>query len=55
MISLSDYNAIEETLYLLSSENNAQRLRSAISQIRAGKSQFRELITNVEKESKNKE
>jgi antitoxin YefM len=55
MLSLSDYNSIEETLYLLSSENNARRLRSAISQVRAGKTKFRELINNGEKEPQSAE
>lgn len=35
MLSLSDYNSITETLYLLSSEKNAARLRSSIDQIKA--------------------
>lgn len=32
MISLEDYNAIEETLYLLKSPRNAQRLLEALQQ-----------------------
>lgn len=33
MISLEDYNSIEETLYLLKSPRNAQRLLEALQQI----------------------
>ncbi|MFY7836617.1 MAG: type II toxin-antitoxin system Phd/YefM family antitoxin [Novosphingobium sp.] len=44
MISLADWNAIEETMHLLSSTNNAARLKSAISQLDAAKGQARELI-----------
>jgi antitoxin YefM len=49
MLSLSDYNSISETLYLLGSANNAARLRSSIAQIKAGNAQIRELISGVEK------
>lgn len=44
MISLADWNAIEETMHLLSSTNNATRLKSAIGQLDAAKGQARELI-----------
>lgn len=44
MISLADWNAIEETMHLLSSTNNAARLKSAIGQLDAAKGQARELI-----------
>ena len=33
MMSLEDYNAIEETLYLLRSPNNAARLASALDSL----------------------
>lgn len=36
MISLTDWNAIEETLHLLSSPANAARLHEAIAQLDAG-------------------
>ena len=44
LMSLADYNAIEETAYLLRSPANAQRLADAIAQHRAGLGQERELI-----------
>ncbi|MGI4852209.1 MAG: type II toxin-antitoxin system Phd/YefM family antitoxin [Janthinobacterium lividum] len=34
MLSLEDYNAIEETLYLLRSPNNALRLLKALNDIK---------------------
>lgn len=36
MISLADYESLEETAYLLRSPENARRLRDAIHQLRAG-------------------
>jgi len=33
MVSLEDWNAIEETMYLLSNRSNADRLRQAIHQL----------------------
>jgi antitoxin YefM len=36
MVSLADWNAIEETVRLLSSRNNAARLRAAIRELDAG-------------------
>ena len=44
MVSLSDWTAMEETLHLLSSPRNAERLREAIAQLDAGQAQERELI-----------
>jgi antitoxin YefM len=49
MVSLADYNSMSETLYLLGSAANAQRLRSSIAQVKAGKSIKRELITSEQK------
>lgn len=37
MVSLSDWNAMEETLHLLSSPANAARLRKSIQQLDAGR------------------
>lgn len=37
IISLDEYNSIQETLYLLSSENNAKRLMHAIEEVNQGK------------------
>jgi antitoxin YefM len=37
MISLDEWNSIQETMYLLSSPKNAQRLMDAIEDIEAGR------------------
>ncbi len=37
MISLDEYNSIMETLHLLSSKKNADRLYESIEQMKAGK------------------
>lgn len=44
MVSLADWNAMEETLHLLSTPRNASRLRSSIRQLDAGDGTERELI-----------
>ena len=44
MVSLADWNAMEETLHLLSTPANAERLRSAIAELDAGKGTERALI-----------
>jgi antitoxin YefM len=44
MLSLEDYNAIEETLYLLKSPKNAERLAKALQQIEDKKFLQKELI-----------
>ena len=51
MMSLEDFNSMEETMYLLSSPKNAQRLMESIAQIKAGKAQIRELLTNEQTKS----
>jgi antitoxin YefM len=43
MISLADYNALEETAYLLRSPKNARRLLEAIAELAAGRGREREL------------
>jgi len=43
MMALEDYEALEETAYLLRSPRNARRLRDAIDQLRAGKGKERKL------------
>lgn len=43
MVSLSDWNAIQETMHLLSTPANAARLTDAIAQLDAGKGQERAL------------
>ena len=37
MMSLADYEALEETAYLLKSRRNAKRIMSAVAQLDAGK------------------
>jgi antitoxin YefM len=44
MVSLADWHAIEETLHLLSTPNNAERLKSAIQELDAGRGTERQLI-----------
>ena len=44
MVSLADWNALEETARLLSSPANAARLAEGIAQLDAGKGVERELI-----------
>ena len=44
IMSLEDYNSIEETLYLLRSPKNAQRLYKALEQFKQGKYQQHDLI-----------
>lgn len=50
MISLEDYNGMQETLYLLSSTANAKRLRESLEEVRAGKAQVKELTVEREVE-----
>ena len=47
MMSLADYNAIEETLYLLRSPKNAARLIKAIKDIE-GKKYKKRTLANIE-------
>ena len=44
LISLEEYNSIMETLHLLSSKKNAQRLFESIEQMKAGKRAKHSLI-----------
>ena len=44
MVSLSEWNAMEETMHLLSSPRNAERLRASIQQMEAGKGKERNLV-----------
>jgi len=43
MVSLADWNAMEETLHLLSTPANAERLRDAVRDLDAGAGTEREL------------
>ena len=44
VMSLSDYNALQETLYLLSTPANAQHLLESVGQLRRGKVRSRRLV-----------
>ena len=44
VLSKSDYESMEETLYLLSSSNNADRLAKGIEEFKQGKGIKRNLI-----------
>lgn len=44
LMSFEDFNAYEETAYLLSSTRNAARLRRAIRALETGKGKMRKLI-----------
>ena len=44
MMSLDDYNSLEETSYLLRSPRNARRLLESIAELEAGKGKERKLI-----------
>ncbi len=44
MVDLDDWNAMNETRYLLSTPNNAKRLLESIDELNAGKGTVRELI-----------
>jgi antitoxin YefM len=44
MISLEDFEALEETAYLLRSPKNARRLLESIAQLERGQGTERELI-----------
>lgn len=48
MMSLEDYNAMEETLYLMRSPKNAERLLKSISDIQGKTLQERNLIDDIE-------
>ena len=45
MLSLEDFQALEESAYLLRNPANAKRLLSAVGQLNAGKGVARELAT----------
>ena len=47
MMSLADYQALEETAYLLKSPKNAKRIMSAIAQLDAGKGVARAVDLNA--------
>lgn len=54
LLSAADYSSMQETLYLLSSEENAQRLSASLSAIKAGKAKERKLFLNEPKDQAEK-
>jgi antitoxin YefM len=46
MISLDDYNSMQETLHLLGNPRNAERLRASIAEFKAGKTFAKDLLKN---------
>lgn len=50
MLSLADFNSMEETMYLLRSPKNAKRLMESVAQLKSGKAQMRELVSNDKKQ-----
>ena len=48
MISLEDYQALEETTYLLRSPKNARRLLEAVAELGSGGGAERELVAGVD-------
>lgn len=44
MISMADYQSLEETAYLLRSPKNTRRLIASIAELEDGKGQEREMI-----------
>lgn len=49
MLSLDDYNSMQETLYLMSSPRNASRLMESIAQLKAGRVKIKEILSNESK------
>ena len=47
MLSLEDYQALEETAYLLRSPNNAKRLMDAVIELNVGKGTERALLQEI--------
>lgn len=50
IMSLADFNSMQETLYLLSTPENAKRLTDSIAQLKAGKTQPLELVSDEREE-----
>jgi len=54
MMSLEDFNAIQETAYILRSPANAEKLRRSIKEVEKGKVVHHDLIEEVEPHHKEK-
>jgi antitoxin YefM len=55
MISLDDYNSMQETLHLLGSSANAERLRQSIAEFKAGKTVTKDLLNDDATEKSKKQ
>lgn len=44
LLSLADYNSMEETAYLLQSPRNARKLLASIARLESGKGKTRKLV-----------
>jgi antitoxin YefM len=55
MISLEDYNSMQETLHLLGSSANAERLRQSIAEFKAGKTVTKDLLKDDAAEKSKKQ
>ncbi|WP_207004541.1 type II toxin-antitoxin system Phd/YefM family antitoxin [Trinickia mobilis] len=55
MISLDDYNSMQETLHLLGSSANAERLRQSIAEFKAGKTVTKDLLNDDAAEKSKKQ
>jgi antitoxin YefM len=55
MLSLDDYNAMNETMYLLGSASNATRLRESIAQHKSGKVVAREILLGASEQETEKQ
>ena len=50
MLSLEDYNSMKETLHLVTSPENARRLRESVAQFRAGLTTKKEVFIYEQQE-----
>ena len=47
LLSLEDFNSMNETMYLLGTTSNASRLRASIAQHKAGASFLKDIVVDV--------
>lgn len=57
LISLEDFNSMQQTLHLLGTSKNAERLRESIAEFRAGKTLTKDLLKHepAEQEKRRKQ
>jgi antitoxin YefM len=55
MMSLDDYNSMQETLHLLGTPTNADRLRQSIAEFKTGKTVVKELLPDDSTEKSKKQ